>query len=115
MQFNRNCFRAIFLLHNKIPITKFIINLIVTISFLKNYFNKLVNFILKEKGIYNQFNENQKYEAACMLQTPKQIQNNWCVTNNTKTNTTNSKDRLRESPSFKKNLQTVNQTKTSSN
>ena len=44
---------------------------IVTISFLKNYFIKLVNFKHKEKGVYSQFNELQKYQVVCKLQSSK--------------------------------------------
>ena len=44
---------------------------IVTISFLKNYFIKLVNFTHKEKGVYSQFNELQKYQLVCKLQSSK--------------------------------------------
>ena len=44
---------------------------IVTILFLKNYFIKLVNFTHREKRVYSQFNELQKYQVVCKLQSSK--------------------------------------------
>jgi len=44
---------------------------IVKISFLKKYFIKLVNFTHKEKGVYSRFNELQKYQVVCKLQSSK--------------------------------------------
>ena len=44
---------------------------VVTISFLKNYFIKSVNFTHKEKRVYNQFNELEKYQVVCKLQSSK--------------------------------------------
>ena len=44
---------------------------IVTISFPKNYFIKLVNFTHKEKRVYSLFNELQKYQVVCKLQSSK--------------------------------------------
>ena len=109
MHFYYHCFVILFLHDTIRPIPNFSFSYFFGDKFLnllglyncyicirqKTIFYEWVNFIHQGKGIYNQFNELQKHHASVKHQNKSKTSG---ITNNTRTKTTNNKDRQKESP-----------------